>query len=213
MRISLFVLLVCASCDDGNGGLPPGDGTPDLAAADDGGDGPATRQACTGTFGNALSKTHGRLDGYLVSTVPVDMGGCNGDHSHVHLQVQLQGAVYDVAVTMLDNSGGDVLFAERDIPLPDGAWAEGWHTGQALDYPTLGLHAADFTAMSESSLAQKVLGELASANHVSIFATGYGTGGAHLVHRNGGGNDGAIVIDPLAPTAHAMFFHFATQTF
>ena len=54
---------------------------------------------------------------------------------------------------------------------------------------------------------------MANANHVSIFATGYGPGGAHLVHRNGGGNDGAIVLDPLAPKAHLFVFHFSNQSF
>jgi hypothetical protein len=33
------------------------------------------------------------------------------------------------------------------------------------------------------------------------------------VHRNGNQNDGAIVINPLSPTAHWLFFHFANQSF
>jgi hypothetical protein len=175
----------------------------------DAGDGTPTRQACTGNFGSALSSTHGRLDGTLVSIVGLGGGqGCNGDGSHVHLQVKMNGGIYDVAVN------SDTLIAERDLPLPDGAWSEGWHTSDALDYAQLGLHSGDFTKPSSpSALAQQIESALANANHVSVFATGYGPSGAHLVHRNnGGGSDGAIVIYPLSTPAHVMMFTFTTTS-
>jgi hypothetical protein len=83
-----------------------------------------------------------------------------------------------------------------------------------LDYPqSLGLHTNSFAATNPSALAQKVESELAQANHVSIFATGYGPDGAHEVHRKGFGEDGAIVINPLSPKAHLILFRFSTQTF
>ena len=174
----------------------------------DAGDGTPTRQACTGNLGSALSSTHGRLDGTLVAIV--GLGGshaCNGDSSHVHLQVMMSGAVYDVAVN------SDTLVAERDLPLTDGAWSEGWHTNDALDYATLGLHSSDFTQPSSpAALAQQLENELASVNHISVFATGYGPSGAHLVHRNGGGRDGAIVTRPLSSPAHAIMFTFTTSS-
>ncbi|HVO30485.1 MAG TPA: hypothetical protein VMV18_07105 [bacterium] len=180
-------------------------------------DGTPTRQACTSNFGSGItggSGTFGRLDGYLVSIVPPgSTSGCNDDSSHVHLQIQMHGGIYDVAVNVHDNTGGNVLFTESDIADPDGSWSEGWHAGDTLDYVNLGLHASAFTAMSESSLSQKIEAELAQANHVSVFATAYGPAGVHDVHRQSGGNDGAIVIQPLSGTAHVLFFHFADQTF
>lgn len=172
-------------------------------------DGTPTRTACTSSFGSALTTTHGRLDGYLVAIVPESTRGeCNNDGSHVHLQVKTDGAVYDIAVNL------DTLEADVDAPLPDGAWNEGWHMADALDYPTtLGLHAAAFTAGSATAQRMRIETALANANHVSIFATGYGPEGAHLVHRQGGGRDGAIITDPLAPKAHVMAFRFATDSF
>jgi hypothetical protein len=170
-------------------------------------DGTPTRQACTNNYGSALSRSFGRLDGFLMSIVPVGQHDCNGDSSHLHLQIQAQGGIYDVAVNL------DVEFTERDLALPDGPWQEGWHTGIGLDYVQLGLHSGDFTAISPSALADKLTAELAQANHISVFATGYGPTGVHDVHRNGGGRDGAIVIQPLSRPAHLLFFHFTDQSF
>jgi hypothetical protein len=179
------------STDSGTG--DPGDGTP-------------TRMQCTGNFGNALSAQFGRMDGLLVSVIPP--GGpssCNGDARHVHLQVLIQGSVYDVAVNT------DTLEATRDMPLPNGAWSEGWHPGLTNDYTQYGLHSTDFT--TPSNAAQSIENFVATANHVSIFATGYGPTGAHDVHRHPSTGDGMIVIDPLASTAHVMMFCFNTDTF
>ena len=185
---------------------PPG---PDAAPQ---GDGTPTRVACTNNLGNALTTQHGRLDGYLVAIVPVGHNGCNGDSSHVHLQVKANSMTYDVAVNVSDPQDVDYLAA--DEALPDGPWSEGWHPGQAalLDYPTLGHHAADFTPTPQATLEADINTELASANHVSIFMTGYGPDGGHLVHRQGGGRDGAIVIDPLG-APRLLMFHFSTQSF
>src|SRR5215813_10038860 len=61
-------------------------------------DGTPTRQTCTSQFGNALSSTFGRLDGYLVSIVPPMTGPCNADTAHVHLQIKMNNQIYDVAV-------------------------------------------------------------------------------------------------------------------
>jgi hypothetical protein len=171
-------------------------------------DGTPTRQQCTGNFGSSLTSNHGRLDGILVSVV--NIGGshsCNGDSTHVHLQVRMGGAVYDIAVN------SDTLVAERDLALPDGAWSEGWHTSDSLDYATLGLHSSDFAMPSSpGALAMQIEKDLATANHISVFATGYGPTGAHLVHRQGGGRDGALVIHPLSSPAHLMMFTFTTSS-
>lgn len=184
---------------------PPG---PDAPWLDDG---TPTREPCTRTFGSALSEVHGRLDGYLVAIVPSTESRCRGDNEHMHLQVRADGSVYDVAVNVTDPE--DVRYLARDMSLPDGPWAEGWHVGQAalLDYRALGVHVADFTAMPQTQLEAAVSAELATANYVSIFMTGYGPDGGHLVHRNFG-RDGAIVIRPRG-AARLLMFHFANQTF
>jgi hypothetical protein len=163
--------------------------------------------ACTSQFGSALTTDHGRLDGYLVAIVqPYTSRSCNSD-SHVHLQVSAGGATYDVATNL------QTLFAEQDLPLPGAAWAEGWHAGAPLNYPNIGLHSAMFTQpANEAALAAIVTADLANANHISVYATGYGPDGVHDVHRKSG-YDGAIIIDPLSPTAHGLFFRFTTDSF
>jgi hypothetical protein len=171
------------------------------------GDGTPMRNACTGNFGNALDTQFGRLDGYLVSIVrPGGSHSCNGDSGHVHFQVLIQGSVYDVAVNT------DTQQVSRDVGLPDGDWNEGWHTNMRLDYVALGLHDTDFSNPAPDA-ASAIESFVANANHVSIFATGYGPTGAHDVHRRNGGNDGAIIIDPLSSSPHALFFRFTTQSF
>jgi len=186
------------------------DGAGDASVSNDGGDGPPTRVPCTSSFGDALSGAYGRLDGFAVAVVPpASGGGCNADRHHVHLQVSAGGQTYDVAINT--DSG---FIAEKDMPLPGGAWSEGWHTDASLDYPTdLGLHDADFTAGSEDVLDQDIESALASANHVSVFATPYSHGGVHLVHRQSSGHDGALVTDPLSAQAHVFAFHFSNQSF
>jgi hypothetical protein len=190
--------------DTGGGGA--GDGTPSYTGA------------CTPSFqqnGTAVSSYHGRLDGYLSYVVPEGgPGSCNGDNSHVHLQVRVSGSVYDVAVDV-GKFSGDVLFYESDLPLPDGAWSEGWHGNANLDYVQLGLHSGQFTPEDPAALGQKIQSELAGVNHISVFGIGYMQGnGCHDIHYyNGSGNDGAIVVHPLASPAHALFFHFSTQSF
>ncbi|HEY8076466.1 MAG TPA: hypothetical protein VIF62_20215 [Labilithrix sp.] len=187
------------------GGTTSSSGAPPPSSTD----GTPTRVACTSSFGSALTTAHGRLDGYLVSIVPESTRNeCNADSSHVHLQVKANGAVYDVAVNL------DTLEATTDIALPGGAWSEGWHANSSLDYPTdLSLHSSAFTTTTSSAERMHIESALANANHVAIWATGYDPTGAHLVHRQGGGRDGAIAIDPLDPKAHVLAFRFSTDSF
>jgi hypothetical protein len=214
-----LLLTFAAACglsteDTSDAGLHPAHpdgapGSPDGAPGSSGTDGTPTRKACTSSFGTALSAGFGRLDGYLVAIVPLGASGCHGDSNHVHLQVEMNSKVYDVAVNVDGN------FDEGDLALPDGAWSEGWHGSVQLDYPTLGIHSGAFQTLGLSQTAQKIESELAQANHISVFMQSYtgtdaGSGG-HLVHRYGGSHDGAIVIRPLDGTAHALFFDFATS--
>ncbi len=214
-RLSPLVFLV-AACGGTTASAPDAPAAIDAAPAGPDApyqpDGTAQRVPCTNNYGQALSAIHGRLDGYLVSIVPAGSHSCNGDDTHVHLQVRASGAVYDVAVNVSDPANVDYL--ARNAPLPDGAWSEGWHPGQQglLDYPSIGVHSTDFAAIDQPTLEAQLATELATANHVSVFMTGYGPDGGHLVHRNGNGADGAIVIDPLG-APRLLMFHFSTQVF
>ena len=177
--------------------------------AGSGGDGTPTRDPCTGTLGSGLSTQHARLDGVVVAVIPPGQGRqCNGDASHVHIQVLMNNAVYDVAANI------DGLMTQKDAPLLAGPWNEGWHTQAPLDYPAdLGAHSTDFTLTGTTAVAQAVETALAKANHVSIFCTGYGTNGCHLVHRQRTGKDGGIVLDPLSSSPRWLLFDFSTDSF
>lgn len=186
----------------------PGSGA-DAGIPSDPTDGNPTRQACTNNFGTALTAVHGRLDGTLVSIVQPGAHGCNADSSHLHLQILMNGSVYDVATNL------DTYVYEQDMAIPDGAYSEGWHTASdGLDYPSLGVHSSQFThPASQQALAQTLTTALENANHLSVFAMGYGPAGIHDVHRKGSHQDGAIVVDPLSATPHIFFFCFNTDSF
>jgi hypothetical protein len=237
---SAVIVVACGgkSNDEGTGGAGGDDSgvAPDEGTTADGGggqdasgeggsgeseasalDGPPTyTSACTplsAQTGTAINTKHGRLDGYLSFVVPKDgTPSCNGDDSHVHLQIRMMGLIYDVAVDIGTFTGDSNLY-EADMPMPQGPWAEGWHN-YGLSYPQLGLHSTQFTPEDPTTLAQKIQTELAGVNHVSIFGDAYTTGnGCHDVHYENGTADGALVIHPLSPTAHVLFFRFSTQTF
>jgi uncharacterized protein YukJ len=179
-------------------------------------DGDPTRQNCTNNFGNALTTQFGRLDGILVSIVHVGANQCNGDADHVHLQIQSNGKIYDVAVNMQSDQAGDpnVQYLEKNLAWVGDPWSEGWHTGMLLDYwGNLKLHSTEFTAFSMNTLAQKVEDALATVNHISVWGYGYGPDGMHKIHRNVVNKDGAIVLEPLSNSPRYLLFHFVDQTF
>lgn len=214
MRPLLFALCVdlfLAACG-GGGGSGGDDGGSDASSVDGTihvDDGTPMRKPCVSSFGSALVGQFGRLDGYLVAIVQPGSGGCNADSDHVHLQIEANGARYDVAINV-GTPGGDVTTTTREMSFA--AWDEGWHDGIAYDYVALGLHSGDFTVGTRTQLAAELTTELANVNHISIFATPYDTGGAHLVHRNFE-HDGIVVTQPLSSPAHARMYAFTTQTF
>lgn len=173
-------------------------------------DGTPTRVACTSTLGRGLTpNTHGRLDGVLVAVVAANERSCPADPQHLHLQVRVSGAVYDIAVNL------DGFEGETDVPLPGGAFVEGWHPTVELEYVRdLGLRSTMLTLTNPTSIRQRVVTLLANANHVAIFGTTYpGSDGAHLIHRQSGARDGAIAVDPLAAKAHMIAFRFIDDVF
>jgi hypothetical protein len=138
---------------------------------------------------------------------------CNGDSSHVHLQVEVSGNVYDIAVD-IGAAGDQVGMYPQTIALPGGAWAEGWHADD-LSYASLGLHVAEFPLASPTTNATSLMSLLEGTSQISIFCTGYSEGnGCHDVHYvDGTTNDGALVLNPLAATPTLVFFRFVSQSF
>ncbi|HEX3760458.1 MAG TPA: lamin tail domain-containing protein [Kofleriaceae bacterium] len=202
----------------GGGGTPPDAGVPDAPGGGGGGtgDGTPTRQPCSSTFGSAMTTAFGRLDGFLVAIVnPNTTSSCRGDDNHIHLQVRVNGGIQDIPVNVQSTSGNpDVDFRTLNSALRGGAWVEGWHPGQSLDYAnTLGVSSTSFTEENITQLTTSVDNALASANHVSIFTTGFDATGGDLVHREGGNHDGAIVINPTTASPTYLLFHFTNQTF
>jgi hypothetical protein len=193
---------------DTDGGSSGAVGSPETGAPPAFSDGTPTRTTCSSTLGSGLSPEHGRLDGTLVSIVPTTGARCSSDPDHLHLQVRMNGANYDIAVN-LDGFEGEI-----DAPLPGIGFAEGWHP-MDLDYAKdLGLHSDALTVTTPATIRAHVIDQLANANHISVFGTGYpGSDGAHLIHRKQTAHDGALVINPLAAKAHVIAFRFATDTF
>ncbi|HTJ41387.1 MAG TPA: hypothetical protein VL463_04800 [Kofleriaceae bacterium] len=207
MRAALFVIL--AAC--GTSAATATDAAPD-AGKD---------AACASTFGDVLTNAFGRVDGTVVAIVPPGDARCaqiNGDHAVV--QVQLGGAVYRMVVDVL-GTGTDPAIRVRGAgaPLPAPAFAEGWHPGVTLDYATdLGVHStdADWQTMSLDDATARISDAIALGAPIAVYATSSGgtkADSAHLIHREGGGHDGAIVLAP--DTAHPtwLLFRFATQSF
>jgi hypothetical protein len=182
------------------------------APIDYGEDGMPTRLPCVVPDGTAMADgVYGRLDGILVAVAPPGTADrtCHPDSEHVHLQVRASGMTYDIAV----NVGNDVHSQTLDRALFAPAWTEGWQPGGFVEYTGLGIHSDTIPLPGTGVLIQDLVADLATANHISIYATGYGPDGAHLVHRNGGGRDGLIVTHPLAAMAHARAFSFSSQDY
>jgi hypothetical protein len=201
-----------------SGSAPPDAGSAP-PSSDAGSATPTRNSSCTPLSkqtGTAVNTNHGRLDGTLVYVLPVGgSSSCNGDSAHVHLQIEVSGSIYDVAVD-IGKSGDEVSWIQQTLPVPGGAWAEGWHGSDNLGYSSLGLTSGAFTALSPSNMGMEVETLLAATSKISIFCTGYtpGDNGCHDVHyQNGTSTDGAIVLDPTSPTSPILFFRFASQSF
>jgi hypothetical protein len=206
------------SSDDGGGSPSQPDAA--LPSGPDAGSGPPSRNStCTPLSqqtGTAVNTTHGRLDGTLVYVLPIDGAStCNGDSAHVHLQIEVSGFVYDVAVD-IGKSGDEVGWYEETMAVPGGAWAEGWHGSDSLGYSSLSLTSSEFATLDPTTMGSEVATLLANTSVISIFCTGYSPGdnGCHDVHyEDGTSQDGAIVLDPTAATSPVVFFRFTDQSF
>lgn len=186
-------------------------GTPPVDAATDG---PALTGQCATSFGDKLTAGFGRIDGVISALqMPNDQTCTMPNRDHLIIQVLMNGAVYRMVVNT------DVKIASIDHALPAPAFAEGWHTGVALDYPTtLGVHSPSFQAEADmKAVVSKIVADLKVGDAISVYATS-GDGrpeSAHLVHRNPNvaNTDGAIVVHPASATPRFLAFAFADQSF
>jgi hypothetical protein len=144
------------------------------------------------------------LDGRLVAIVPEGVTKCNGDRTHVHLQVLMAGSVYDIAV----NTDGQTT--EVQAPPVGGAFREGWRVRPRFDYATdLNVHSTAFRTTNATTIERR----LANVDRIRVYGIGYGPDGAHLIHRNGNARDGALLLNPDGPSSPYLLFRFVDQTF
>ena len=173
---------------------------------------------CTTTFGAAVAPSHGRLDGTVRAVILPGDATCPSDNDHVIVQIDSATGAYPVWINVESNLPTTVdkvvRVATPTLALPFPAWSSGWHGGLSLDYPSLGLHSTiSFMPMSIGSLGALIVSKVPVGARVSAYAYGFNTmDGAHKVHRNLGGDDGALVVLG-ATTPTWLAFHFAGQSF
>lgn len=221
MRLSLLVfLLSLAACGlsppfvQDAGEDPPDAGEPDAGPIDAG----HKADACATTFGAVFTNSFGRADGTVVAVVPPAWQCPLPNDNHLVIQVSIDGGVQRLVVNV-QSSFGDPRIRFRTItaPLPAPGYAEGWHPGLALDYPTMGLHSdAGWEALPLEQVAARIYDAVPVGAPLSVYATSSGgptAASAHLIHRNGLQHDGAIVVDPTGAQPTWLLFHFDNQIF
>ncbi|MEO8703989.1 MAG: hypothetical protein ABI867_28320 [Kofleriaceae bacterium] len=221
LRPAVVLSLLLAACG-GGGSQNPGDDDDDVDApppidADlPNIDSSIDKSAgCVSNFGNDLTDGFGRLDGILVAVVPPGSDCPRPNDDHIILEVRQGGKVFRMVGAVISGSGNPVMaMAERDAALTGPAWSEGWHPGIAFDYvTTMGLHRLDFTPTPMQDMVDAIDRAAVINGKISIFATVEDQhDSAHLIHRNEGNKDGAIVID-AAGSPHYMMFRFDNQLF
>lgn len=224
-RALLAFLLFAAACGNTPSTTPPppvddasADVLVDAAAPDVTADTGPNLGPCATSFGAALtSKTFGYVDGTLHAIVrPQDQQCTKPNGTHVNLQVRMNGSVYRMLVNVQSDHNGvdpNVGFAEKTLGPLTLPFSEGWHTGVAYDYVTdLGLHDTDFTAIPLATLTDTIVARVQVGDPIRVYATGFGEGG-HLIHRNGNGVDGVVIVGPTTNAPKALAFRFADQTF
>jgi hypothetical protein len=209
-----------------DGGVEPtvdSGGTPDTGSGEQQDSGITGK--CADVFGDKLTTGFGRIDGRVWAVQkPSDTQCVMPNRDHLIIQVLMSGAVYRLVTNVesdrnLDDGGPPPPVRLAIVPhaLPEPAFSEGWHAGDiTLDYPTtLGVHTDAFTPGTLDELVAKVAAEIKIGDEVSVYAQS-GAGrpeSAHLIHRNGKGKDGAIVVSPKTASPKFLLFQFGDQTF
>lgn len=170
-------------------------------------------------LGKMLTSSFGRLDGTVLAVVkPTDTGCYLPNDDHVVLQVLWNGLAYRMVINVQSSFGDPDVYYLVHPEAPAGlTWEEGWHPGVSLDYVTdFGVKAGQngFTQIPMLELSDAIADEITLGQKVSVFGTSDGyPSSAHKIHRNGGGKDGAVVINPDSDAPKTLLFHFADQTF
>lgn len=239
-RLSVALLLLLAACADQTNDPRAGSASPPPAATDDGtpGDPPAEppgtppatppgatppatppppAAACTSSLGTGVTSVFGRLDGTVRAVIVPGDKSCKSDNDHVIVQLDASGSTYAVWVNVQSTLASDpvVSTATTSAGLEGPAWSAGWHaSAAAIDYPSLfGLHSGAFTPLAKDALAAKIAKDVPVGAKVSAFVSGFATGdGGHKVHRNGAGEDGALVVI-ASGTPTWLLFRFSDQAF
>jgi len=181
-------------------------------------DGGSKADRCASTFGNGLTRAFGRLDGTVLAVVtPEDQQCAKPNSDHVVLQVLVNGSAYRMVINVQSSSSEPrVFFREVDRAMVGAPWEEGWHPNVGLDYVADLDQHGPFTPYPMGELVAMVESAIALDDKVSVFATSSGgtrADSAHLIHRNGRGNDGAVVLGAASSHPHWLLFHFDQQTF
>lgn len=212
-RLLVVTLALIAACGSSSSEAP--DAAADATAIDAG-----KEAGCASTFGAALTNAFGRIDGTVTAVVAPGIQSCAMPNSdHLVVQVEFGGDVYRMVVNV-ESNGADPKIRLRTFTgaLPAPAFAPGWHPGLTLDYANdLGVHSGTgWDALALADAAARVAAPIEIGAPIAVYATSSGgtyAHSAHLVHRNGGGHDGALVIDPMGASPTWYLFAFADQTF
>ena len=195
----------------------PGDRVVDAGADVDGPDAEDRGPKCSSTFGTAITPEHGRLDGVVRAViVPGDLS-CRGDDDHVFVQIDAAGATYVLSINVESKFASSPLvrWHTRSAPLLGPPWSSGWHTSSVgLDYAAdLNARSRDFVARTRDELGMLIAARAKPGTKVSAYGDGFASGdGAHKIHRNTSGYDGALVVDPTGSPTY-LLFAFADQAF
>jgi hypothetical protein len=184
----------------------------------DGGALPVRRLPCVSTaqLASDLPKNvYGAVEAELVAiTPPGTKTSCPTDTGHVHLQLDITGKRYDVAVNVESTTGAEMAIFTKD--LPPTLQSFGYHPAK-FDFPTdLGAHSTDFVPTAKAALITRIESELASASRVSIHGLTYTDGtGIHDIHRYGSDRDGVMIVrgGGAAGMDHAVALRFSTDVF
>ena len=215
--------------DTGSGGTDSGTpltdtGTPTTDTGTPGGGdaGTVRRLPCLGraALDHSLpADQNGALEGELVSLVPPGSGGgCPADSDHLHLQVDVSGKRYDIAIDVNSTKGGNpIALLTKDVA-PGAALPLGWNAVGYDFVKDLGAHSGDFTpSASPSALIASLKAALEPVSRVTIHAKSYTDGsGAHDIHKTGCCNkDGVILAHGLGAGGmdRAIALRFSTDSF
>lgn len=179
---------------------------------------PVRRLACVPLSGLAHDlpiTLWGAVEADLVAiTPPGAAGNCPSDSGHVHLQLDITGKRYDVAVNIESTAGDPMSILTKDLPAQLPALG---YSNSSFDYPlTLGVHSTDFVAIAKAALVARLQTELKTASRVSIHGLTYTDGsGIHDVHKNNPGRDGVIIVrrGGAGGSDHAIALKFSTDVF